>query len=297
MGTFPTPLPPTTQHISMINMISTMAHQSFESSDPWIVPSPLEFDTLGDTMPLSPTEAEYDAIQSASPSPDDQHLLASTTYSLPSWLDSLSSTFDYILHIFPSDESIMEMLSIEEAPWDDNHHRSSFLPSLDDIEKDISSIFPSDIVDSPQTPILTQDTISEGNLGNISSTITVDISIKEGIVENIQLGANCSAEEVETYTALFKEFHDIFAWSYEEMPGIDPSIIVHEIKTYPGVKPVRQKLRPVHPKKTIDNQGRSRKTFEIWFYLSCPFDRMGFQHRSGHQETRNYSCLCRLSRS
>jgi hypothetical protein len=98
----------------------------------------------------------------------------------------------------------MEMLSIEEVPWDDNHHRSSFLPSLDDIEKDISSIFPSVIVDSPQSPILTQDTISKGNLGNISSTITVDISIKEGIVENIQLGANCSAEEVETYTSLFK---------------------------------------------------------------------------------------------
>jgi hypothetical protein len=100
MGTFPTPLPPTTQHITMVNMISTMVHQSLESSDPWIVPSPLEFDTLGDTMPLSPAEAKYDTIQSTSPSPDDQHLLASTSYSLPSWLDSLSSTFDYILHNF-----------------------------------------------------------------------------------------------------------------------------------------------------------------------------------------------------
>jgi hypothetical protein len=57
----------------------------------------------------------------------------------------------------------------------------------------------------PNILILTQDTISEGNLGNISHMITIDdISIKEGIVENIQLGANCSAEEVETYTALFK---------------------------------------------------------------------------------------------
>ena len=133
----------------------------------------------------------------------------------------------------------MEMLSIKEPPWDDNHHRSSFLPSLDEIEKYISSIFPRDIVDSPQSPILTQDTISEGNLGNISHTITVDISIKEGIVENIQLCANCSAAEVETYTTLFREFRDIFSWSYEEMSGIDPSIVVHEIKTYTGVKPVR----------------------------------------------------------
>jgi hypothetical protein len=155
MGTFPTPLPSTTQHITKVNMILTMVHQSLESSDPWIIPSPLEFDSLGDTMPLSPTKVEYDTIQSTSPSPDDQHLLASNFSSLPSCLDSLSSTFDYILHIFPSDESIMEMTSIEEAPWDDNHHRSSFLPCLDEIEKYISSIFPTDIFYAPQSLILT----------------------------------------------------------------------------------------------------------------------------------------------
>jgi hypothetical protein len=75
-------------------------------------------------------------------------------------------------------------------------------------------------------------------MGNISTTIVINISIKEGIVENIKLVANCTLEEVVSYTALFKEFCDVFAWSYEEMPGIDPSIIVHEIKTYRGEKPV-----------------------------------------------------------
>jgi hypothetical protein len=236
MGTFPRPLPPTSQHIAMINMISNMAYQSYESSDPWIVPTPLEFDALGDTMPLSHAKVAYDANQPPSPSPDDQQLLVSTAYSLSSWLDSLSSTFDYILRIFPSNESIMEMLSIKEVPWDDNHHCSYFLPSLDELEKDIHSIFLDGVVNSLQFLILTQDTIYEGNLGNISSTIVINISIKEGIVENVHLGANCSPEEVEDYTALFKEFCDIFAWSYEEMSGIDPSIVVHEIKTYPGVK-------------------------------------------------------------
>jgi hypothetical protein len=251
MGTFPTPLPPTTHHIATINMISTMVYQSLESSDPWVVPSPLEFDALGDTMPLSPAETSYVAIQSASPSSDDQHLLAPDTYSMPSWLSSLSSAFDYISQIFPSDESIMEMLSIDDVPWDDSHHRSSFLPPLEEIQEDIHSVFPPDVVDFPQSPILTQDTLSEGNLGNISSTIIIDISIKEGVMENINLSANCSPEEVVSYTTLFKEFCDVFAWSYEEMPGIDPSIVVHEIKTYPGIKPVRQKLHPVHPKKTM----------------------------------------------
>jgi hypothetical protein len=33
------------------------------------------------------------------------------------------------------------------------------------------------------------------------------------------------------------------------MPGIDPRIVEHEIKTYPDAKPVRQKLRPINPRK------------------------------------------------
>jgi hypothetical protein len=211
---------------STINMISTMAYQSLESSDPWIVPSPLEYDSLGDAMPLSPTKASYATIQSASLSMDDQHLLAPDTYPMPSRWNSLSSGFDYISHIFPLDESIMEIISIEEVPWDENHHRSYFLPPLEEIQKYIHSISPPDVVDSLQSPMLTQDTISEGNLGNISSMVIIDISIKEGIVEHINLNANCSLKEVVSYTALFKEFHDVFTWRYEEMLGIDPSIIV-----------------------------------------------------------------------
>ena len=33
------------------------------------------------------------------------------------------------------------------------------------------------------------------------------------------------------------------------MPGIDPHIVEHEIRTYPDVKPVRQRLRAVNPRK------------------------------------------------
>jgi hypothetical protein len=86
MGTFPTPLPLTTHHISTVNMILTIAYQSLESYDPWIVPSPLEFDVLGDTMPLSLAEASYIVVQYTSPSSDDQYLLAPDNYSMPSQL-------------------------------------------------------------------------------------------------------------------------------------------------------------------------------------------------------------------
>ena len=34
------------------------------------------------------------------------------------------------------------------------------------------------------------------------------------------------------------------------MPGIDPHIVEHEIKTYPNAKPFRQRLRAVNPRKS-----------------------------------------------
>ena len=53
------------------------------------------------------------------------------------------------------------------------------------------------------------------------------------------IGADYSPEEIQIYTALFKEYLNIFAWTYEEMPRIDPWIVEHEIKTYLNVKDKR----------------------------------------------------------
>jgi hypothetical protein len=48
---------------------------------------------------------------------------------------------------------------------------------------------------------------------------------------------------------LFKEFRGVFAWSYEEMLGIDSKIVEHEITMYPDAKVVQKKLHLVNPKK------------------------------------------------
>jgi hypothetical protein len=68
----------------------------------------------------------------------------------------------------------------------------------------------------------------------------INISVNPEVMENIHIGASCSSDEIQTYTTLFQEFCDVFAWSYKEMPGIDPQIVIHKIKTYPEAKPVRK---------------------------------------------------------
>lgn len=82
------------------------------------------------------------------------------------------------------------------------------------------------------------DAFAKGNMFNISQTILANISGKPEIIENVFIGEDCMNEEIHIYTTLFKEYHDVFTWSYEEIPSINPWIIEHEIKTYPNVKPV-----------------------------------------------------------
>jgi hypothetical protein len=54
------------------------------------------------------------------------------------------------------------------------------------------------------------------------------------------------------------------------MPGIYHSIFVHEIKTYPGVKLVRQKLCPIHPKKTTTVKAKFEKLLKYGFIYLVP---------------------------
>ena len=49
------------------------------------------------------------------------------------------------------------------------------------------------------------------------------------------------------------------------MLGIDPSIMVHEIKTYPTAKPIRKKLRQVHPRKAATIKAEIEKLLKAGF--------------------------------
>jgi hypothetical protein len=228
-------------------MISTSIHELPASHDPCIIPDHGDHLRYGDEIPLSSVESTYQAIQS-------------TTPSTPS-LGELS--LDPFRVIFPTDEMIMSVM--EEIPWDDGHHHSILFLEQHTIENYQRISTPSTIVVISTVPESAHDVFSEGNLSNISPTIPLDISVKLGIVENVHIGASCSSDEIVTYTSFFKEFCDIFAWSYEEMLGINLDIVIHDIKTYPDTKPVRQCLHPVHPRKVAAIKLEVEKLLKVDF--------------------------------
>ena len=56
-----------------------------------------------------------------------------------------------------------------------------------------------------------------------------------------------SLEEKEEFIAFFQEKKINFAWTYSDMQGLDPDLIMHHLSIALGVKPIEQKLRKMHP--------------------------------------------------
>jgi len=88
------------------------------SNDPWLVPTPLEMESLGDRMPLNLNEKTYESIQSLSDHPESwDHHVASKSYHQPFWLQTQDQFTNYLSLNLPSDESIMEAMNVKELPW------------------------------------------------------------------------------------------------------------------------------------------------------------------------------------
>ena len=97
----------------------------------------------------------------------------------------------------------MDVMTSDEIPWHDYHHCSSFLPYLEKVENKFSFMFLPEFVNNPECLMSILHSESEMNLENISAIVSINISVKLGITENIHIGACCSFEEFQTYKALF----------------------------------------------------------------------------------------------
>ena len=71
---------------------------------------------------------------------------------------------------------------------------------------------------------------------------------KNNLEKSTRIGASMEKKMKQDLVQFLKKNIDVFAWSHEDMPGIDPSVITHRLNIYPSSKPVRQKKRVFAPK-------------------------------------------------
>ena len=54
----------------------------------------------------------------------------------------------------------------------------------------------------------------------------------------ISISASLTEKQKSELILLLKEFKDVFAWDYSEMPSLDPGLVAHTLNVDPEAKPV-----------------------------------------------------------
>ena len=65
--------------------------------------------------------------------------------------------------------------------------------------------------------------------------------------KEVKVGALLIPEVKKKMLELLKEYVDVFAWSYQDMPGLDNNIVEHRLPLRPECPPIKQKLRRTRP--------------------------------------------------
>jgi hypothetical protein len=216
MGTFNYPPPQgNIKFISNHHKVEIFQVSSFRMTyfdDPWILPSPsATMDEAGHTgmsMPLSAAEVAYSLVQQASANTDPTPAQELDPLLEPIWAHgSLANTYSLDL-VFPSDEAVIKAMTSLDKPWEDLHHRSYFLPELSRIEAGEFTVTMTGDRSCHTNPLATHKIYAEGNMETIAETIPIGISRTPSVIDNVFVGA---------YNSL------------EEMPGIDPQRVYHEL--------------------------------------------------------------------
>ncbi|XP_070020753.1 uncharacterized protein [Nicotiana sylvestris] len=80
------------------------------------------------------------------------------------------------------------------------------------------------------------------HMPNLNETEPVNLGSSEEVQETMISIHDDERTRDELIQLLFK-FKDVFAWSYDDMPGLSVDLVVHKLPTYPGYPPIQQKQR------------------------------------------------------
>ncbi|RVW92537.1 hypothetical protein CK203_039456 [Vitis vinifera] len=103
-----------------------------------------------------------------------------------------------------------------------------------DSDDDLFSIFNSDPMDQRVSPA-------------IGDMETIDFGTADQPRE-LRIRLDLSTDERDNLIQLLRSYLGVFAWSYENMPVLDPSIVQHRLPLLPRARSVKQKLRRLYPR-------------------------------------------------
>ena len=83
--------------------------------------------------------------------------------------------------------------------------------------------------------------------------------------KEVKVGTSLGQDIKEELVRLLQEFVDVFAWSYQDMPGLDTDIVMHKLPLKPECSPVKQRPRRTHPEMAKKIRDEVKKQLDAGF--------------------------------
>ena len=83
----------------------------------------------------------------------------------------------------------------------------------------------------------------------------------------INIGSSLSLDERSRLIDLLRSYLDVFAWLYEDMSSLDPTIVQHHLPILPHARPIKHKLRRLHPRWSLQVKEEIQKQLGVGFLL------------------------------
>ncbi|XP_039014758.1 uncharacterized protein LOC120144864, partial [Hibiscus syriacus] len=99
---------------------------------------------------------------------------------------------------------------------------------------------------------------------------TVNLGTDEEIKE-VKIGTTLTIQIKQELINLLQEFKDIFAWSYQDMPGLSTDIVIHKLPINPEYKPIQQKLRRMRPEMLLQIKEEVMKQINAGFLQASKY--------------------------
>ena len=83
--------------------------------------------------------------------------------------------------------------------------------------------------------------------------------------KEVKIGTTLSSATKKELIGLLQDYNDVFAWSYQDMPGLDIDIVVHRLSLREECAPIKQKLRRVKPEMLLKIKEKVKKQLDAGF--------------------------------
>ena len=86
----------------------------------------------------------------------------------------------------------------------------------------------------------------------------------------MKIGTMLSSATRKELIDLLQDYSDVFAWSFQDKPGLDTDIVVHQLPLREECMPVKQKLRRVKPEMLLKIKEEVKKQLDAGFLNGWP---------------------------